>query len=447
MMHGFLNVFAAAAFARAGAPRRRPRDRPARGGRHGLPPRRRRPRVAGPPRRRRGPRLDPPRLRHVLRLLLLRGAGRRPSRAGGRSRDPEDRRHARRGAPQLGRVGERPRHRLPRPEPAARRLPPRRRPARAGRLRDRRPGPRPPRLRRARSPPRAAVRRGGRLPRGEPQRADGARAARARDAAAPPQPPAARGGRLVTARADAAHVLVRQAEAEMLLPATVGDYTDFYASVHHATNVGQDVAPRQPAAARTTSGCRSATTAAPRRSCASGTPVVRPRRADASRRRRRRRPSARAAASTTSSRSAPSSAPGNPLGEPVPIAEAEGTDLRPLPRQRLVGARHADVGVPAARPVPREELRHHGQPLGRHARGARAVPRARRSRGRTATRAAAVPRRTRRTRRTAGSTSRSRCCCRRGRCATRALPPLRVSAAATSRDLYWTLAQLVTHHT
>src|SRR5687768_2374240 len=26
--------------------------------------------------------------------------------------------------------------------------------------------------------------------------------------------------------------------AQMLLPARIGDYTDFYASVHHATNVG-----------------------------------------------------------------------------------------------------------------------------------------------------------------------------------------------------------------
>ncbi|HEX7831049.1 MAG TPA: fumarylacetoacetase, partial [Thermoanaerobaculia bacterium] len=32
--------------------------------------------------------------------------------------------------------------------------------------------------------------------------------------------------------------LVPMSGAEMLLPARVGDYTDFYASVHHATNVG-----------------------------------------------------------------------------------------------------------------------------------------------------------------------------------------------------------------
>ena len=40
--------------------------------------------------------------------------------------------------------------------------------------------------------------------------------------------------------------LVRQAEAEMLLPAAVGDYTDFYASIFHATNVGSMFRPDNP---------------------------------------------------------------------------------------------------------------------------------------------------------------------------------------------------------
>lgn len=40
--------------------------------------------------------------------------------------------------------------------------------------------------------------------------------------------------------------LVRQAEAEMLLPAVVGDYTDFYASIFHATNVGGLFRPDNP---------------------------------------------------------------------------------------------------------------------------------------------------------------------------------------------------------
>jgi fumarylacetoacetase len=41
-------------------------------------------------------------------------------------------------------------------------------------------------------------------------------------------------------------LLVPQADAELLLPAQVGDYTDFYASVHHATNVGSMFRPDNP---------------------------------------------------------------------------------------------------------------------------------------------------------------------------------------------------------
>ena len=47
-------------------------------------------------------------------------------------------------------------------------------------------------------------------------------------------------------RERAERVLVPQAEAELLVPAIVGDYTDFYASVHHATNVGGLFRPDQP---------------------------------------------------------------------------------------------------------------------------------------------------------------------------------------------------------
>jgi len=40
--------------------------------------------------------------------------------------------------------------------------------------------------------------------------------------------------------------LVAQAEVEMLVPAVVGDYTDFYASIFHATNVGKLFRPDNP---------------------------------------------------------------------------------------------------------------------------------------------------------------------------------------------------------
>jgi fumarylacetoacetase len=40
--------------------------------------------------------------------------------------------------------------------------------------------------------------------------------------------------------------LIPQAEIEHALPAAIGDYTDFYASVHHATSVGRMFRPDQP---------------------------------------------------------------------------------------------------------------------------------------------------------------------------------------------------------
>jgi len=41
-------------------------------------------------------------------------------------------------------------------------------------------------------------------------------------------------------------LLVPAADTELLLPAAIGDYTDFYASVHHATNVGTMLRPDNP---------------------------------------------------------------------------------------------------------------------------------------------------------------------------------------------------------
>jgi fumarylacetoacetase len=44
----------------------------------------------------------------------------------------------------------------------------------------------------------------------------------------------------------ARNLLVPMAEAQMLLPAAIGDYTDFYASIFHATHVGKLFRPDQP---------------------------------------------------------------------------------------------------------------------------------------------------------------------------------------------------------
>ena len=53
-------------------------------------------------------------------------------------------------------------------------------------------------------------------------------------------------GASVSARPLAGEVLVPQRDVELLLPASIGDYTDFYASIHHATNVGRMMRPDNP---------------------------------------------------------------------------------------------------------------------------------------------------------------------------------------------------------
>lgn len=48
------------------------------------------------------------------------------------------------------------------------------------------------------------------------------------------------------ARETTSRCLVDLAEVELALPVDIGDYTDFYASIHHATNVGRMLRPDQP---------------------------------------------------------------------------------------------------------------------------------------------------------------------------------------------------------
>src|SRR5262245_24742129 len=52
--------------------------------------------------------------------------------------------------------------------------------------------------------------------------------------------------RLTQILRDTSPRLTPMAEVEMLLPAEIGDYTDFYASIHHATNVGALFRPDNP---------------------------------------------------------------------------------------------------------------------------------------------------------------------------------------------------------
>ncbi len=118
-----------------------------------------------------------------------------------------------------------------------------------------------------------------------------------------------------------AHALVPQEEAELFLPAQVGDYTDFYASVHHATNVGSMFRPDQPLLPNykwVPIGYHGRASSV----VVSGTPVRRP----AGQRKAPDDP----APTVGPSRSLDYElelgvfiGPGNPLGTPIPLAEAE----------------------------------------------------------------------------------------------------------------------------
>jgi fumarylacetoacetase len=116
-------------------------------------------------------------------------------------------------------------------------------------------------------------------------------------------------------------ILVPIEEARLFLPADVGDYTDFYASVHHATNVGSMFRPDSPLLPNykhVPIGYHGRASSL----VASGTPV--------------RRPLGQTVAGASSTPAfGPSRqldyecevgafvGPGNPLGEPIPIDEAE----------------------------------------------------------------------------------------------------------------------------
>jgi fumarylacetoacetase len=129
-------------------------------------------------------------------------------------------------------------------------------------------------------------------------------------------------GGFVTARAEAANVLVPRRDAEMQLPAAVGDYTDFYASVFHATNVGKMLRPDNPLLPNykwVPIGYHGRASSL----VVSGTPVRRPT--------GQTEPSGGGAPGFGPSKSLDYElevgaflGPGNALGEPIPLAGAEG---------------------------------------------------------------------------------------------------------------------------
>jgi fumarylacetoacetase len=152
----------------------------------------------------------------------------------------------------------------------------------------------------------------------------------------------------------------RRPRPNCCLPCRIGDYTDFYTSVHHATNGGQAVQARQPAAAQLQVGAhrlpRPLLVHRGQRHAFKRRPVGQTQAA------RRRRAGARPSRGWTIELEL-----GAFVGRPTRWASrcrwpGGGPHLRPGAVQRLVGARHPGLGIPAARPLPVQELRQHDSP-------------------------------------------------------------------------------------
>ena len=193
----------------------------------------------------------------------------------------------------------------------------------------------------------------------------------------------------------------------------------------------------------TTSGCRSAITAGPRRSWSAARPCGGPRGQIKDAATPTRRPSRPSRALDYEMELGCFVGAGNALGEPVPIEQAE-EHLFGLCLVNDWSARDIQtLGVPAARPVPGQEFRDHDLALGRDLRGARAVSGARvRAAGRRSG-AAALSRLATRNASAAGSMSRSRCICSASRMRETACAPRAAEPRAALADLYWTPAQML----
>ena len=118
----------------------------------------------------------------------------------------------------------------------------------------------------------------------------------------------------------------------------------------------------------------------------SGTPVRAPARADQGARRSRSPRSARARRLDYEAELGFVVGPGNALGKPIADRQGAGPRVRRGAAERLVGARRAGLGVPAARAVPRQELRHHHLAVDRDAARRSSLTAAPRSRAPTAIR-------------------------------------------------------------
>ncbi len=175
------------------------------------------------------------------------------------------------------------------------------------------------------------------------------------------------------ARGNASRLLHDAAACTLHLPADVGDYTDFFAGIHHARKGGQISRPDSPLMPN----YKYVPVAYHSRASS-----VRPSGEDV------RRPNGQR---KQPSETTPTFGPcrnldyelelgvwighGNRQGDAIPIGRGGRTHRRLLSAERLVGARHSVVGIAATRAVPRKELPDFGLAVDHHAGGAGALPR------------------------------------------------------------------------
>ena len=215
-------------------------------------------------------------------------------------------------------------------------------------------------------------------------------------------------------------ILHRAEDCRLGLPAAIGDYTDFFAGIHHATNAGKLFRPDNPLLPNykyVPIGYHGRASSI----SASGAPVRRPERpAQAGERdgpelRAQPQPRLRAGARRLDR-------PGQRARRADRDRAGRAAHRRLLSAQRLVGARRAGLGGSAARPVPRQEFLDHGLAVGGHAGGAGAVPDRAGAAAGGGSGAASLSARRRRTRPAARSTSGSRCFLPRRGCRRRGFP-------------------------
>ena len=254
---------------------------------------------------------------------------------------------------------------------------------------------------------------------------------------------AADGAERAKVEAIAARLLHDAAACTLHLPAAIGNFTDFFAGIHHATNGGRRRDPNNPLSPNykyvPVAYHSRASSVRP-----SGVPIRRPNG-------QRKAPDEAAPSFGPAAKLdyelelAVWIGPGNALGRADPDRAGGGPYLRARPRQRLVGARRAGLGIAAAGAVPRQEFRLDRVAVDDHRRGAR-----RRSASPQPARPAGDPRPLPHLwddadqRDGAFDIALEALMMTEGLRA-KGLPPHRMSASNTT-DLYWTLAQLVAHH-